>query len=87
MHSGYWKSPHSVLDFPTNRGEVHLARNNFLEVTSQIRREACVALALSCGPSVDWSPEVDIAVRLLSIARYRRPVDHGHLIWGMIPAK
>lgn len=62
------------------------AESVFSEVTSRLRSEPCVAFALVCGDSVDWSPETDIAVRMLSIAAYGRLVDHGHLIWGLKPS-
>lgn len=62
-----------------------VAESVFQQVTDRLRSEPCVAFALVCGHSADWSPEVDIAVRLLSIARHGRPVDQGHLIWGLAP--
>lgn len=62
-----------------------VAESVFSEVTNRLRNEPCVAFALTCDGFVDWSPEVDIAVRMLSIARYGRPVDHGHLIRGLEP--
>lgn len=55
----------------------------FSEVTNRLRREPCVAFAFACDDLVDWSPETDIAVRMLSIVTYGRPVDHGRLIWGL----
>lgn len=42
--------------------------------------EPCVSFALACGELVDFSPTVDIAVRLLSIATLGGSVDDGRKI-------
>ena len=59
------------------------AEDVFTLVTDRLQSEPSVAFALSCGDEVAWSPELDIAVRMLSIARYGRPIDDGQLIWGL----
>jgi hypothetical protein len=55
----------------------------FSEVTSRLRREPCVAFAFACDDLVDWSPETDVAVRMLSIVKHGSSIDHGHLIWDL----
>ena len=79
------------VEFARSRGQRTLstaqhivAEDDFWMVANCLRQHACVVFALSCVYSVDWSPEVDIAVRLLSIARYGHPVDQGELIWESI---
>lgn len=54
----------------------------FDEVTNRLRDEPCVSFVLACDGCFDCCPELDVGVRLLSIAARNRPVDHGRLIWG-----
>lgn len=58
-------------------------RGGFAEISNHLRSEPCVSFVLVCAEWVDFSPELDVAVRLLSIAARNRPVDDGHLIWGL----
>ncbi len=58
-------------------------RGGFAEISNHLRSEPCVSFILVCDAWVDFSPELDVAVRLLSIAARNRPVDDGHLIWGL----
>lgn len=55
----------------------------FVKVTNRLRDEPCVSFVLACDGCFDCSPELDVGIRLLSIAARNRPVDHGHLIWGL----
>lgn len=52
----------------------------FSRVTNRLRSEPCVAFAFACDVFQDWSPETDVAVRMLSIATRGRSIDHGQLI-------
>lgn len=55
----------------------------FDEVTNRLRDEPCVSFVLACDGCFDCCPELDVGIRLLSIAARNRPVDHGRLIWGL----
>lgn len=55
----------------------------YSQVTHRLRDEPCVSFAISCQGWFDYSPELDVAVRLLSIAARNRPVDNDRLIWGL----
>lgn len=57
------------------------AEDLFTIVTDRLREQPCVSFALICEGWFDYSPELDVAVRLLSIAARGRSVDHGRLIW------
>jgi hypothetical protein len=57
----------------------------FDEVTDRLRSEPCVCFVLNCGAFADYSPELDVAVRLASIAARDGFVDDGHFIWGLEP--
>lgn len=52
----------------------------FTQVTDRLRADSCVSFVLICEGWFDYSPELDVAVRLLSIAARGRSVDHGRLI-------
>lgn len=55
----------------------------FDEVTNRLRDEPCISFVLACDGCFDYCPELDVGIRLLSIAARNRPVDHGRLIWGL----
>jgi hypothetical protein len=55
----------------------------FDEVTNRLRDEPCVSFVLACDGCFDCCPELDVGIRLLSIAARNRLVDHGRLIWGL----
>lgn len=57
------------------------AEDLFTIVTNRLREQPCVSFALICEGWLDYSPELDVAVRLLTIAARGRSVDHGRLIW------
>ena len=50
-------------------------------MTDRLREQSCISFALICEEWFDYSPELDVAVRLLSVAARGRSVDHGRLIW------
>ena len=57
------------------------AEDLFTNVTDRLREQPCVSFALICEGWFDYSPELDVAARLLSIAARGRSVDYGRLIW------
>ena len=59
------------------------AEDLFTNVTDRLREQPCVSFALICEGWFDYSPELDVGIRLMSIATRNRPVDHGRLIWGL----
>lgn len=75
---------HFLDSTPSKSDTPHgIGRDLFADLTNRLRDEPCVSFALICEGWFDFSPEFDIAVRLLSIAARDRPVDHGRLIWGL----
>lgn len=73
----------SGLEVFLNHTRSRIGEEVYTLVTSRLRDEPCVSFALSCHGWFDCSPELDVAVRLLSIAARNRPVDHNRLIWGL----
>lgn len=71
------------LDVSPDQTRTRIGEDVFTEVTDRLRDEPCVSFAFICEGWCDYSPELDVAVRLLSIAVRNRSVDHCRLIWGL----
>ena len=71
------------LNVSLNNTRSLVGEDVFTQLIDRLREEPCVSFVLSCQRWFDYSPELDVAVRLLSIAARNRPVDHDRLIWGL----
>ncbi|MDB5348547.1 MAG: hypothetical protein JWP89_6924 [Schlesneria sp.] len=63
-----------------------IAEQTYTRIISCLGDHPCVSFALSCCGFVHWSPELDVAVKLMQVVNYGDPTSADRLICDLHPS-